>query len=415
MTWRFSHLTALLALTAGCKSKPDENAPSRPTKAPAGSNAPETGHLVSDITGSAAARVNMGSGSAGEDTESDVPGALPPAPKGGDGPPTPGQVDTAQSGVGSGSAIKVHGSTWANKDPDAGGGQAFAGFKESWVYVDGVARGVLLYPEIPQWLPVAWKEDVEGLDFKPGDPPPYERKVQLLRYRLVDYLKNMGLDINKVKGVYLHGSGYTFLPHDMLVKYADGITFDFTGNDMTKTRFYWPIGMPVNTSYDRYAAVSVILNKPLLTLDEHNNPFIDGVEVSGIPYHGTPERGGVRVYLDGRLTYTIKRNLLNDMGRLAPDEPRWSLRKLLEAAGTKADNIAAVDVVDEKDTYHQTRERMPDTILADLDFATASNASGEITLGKEARPANAILLYTKGHVPKPAPLPPLERDYQKGS
>ena len=383
MQWRFSHLTVVLAVASGCKGKAD--APPAPPPA----RSADAGAAAKVTDGSNAKSVSDGSDRA---------------------PPTPGDVDPTG---GSGSDTKIHGSNWQDTDPDTGG-KAFQGFKETWIYVDGQPKGALLYPEIPSWLPVAWKDDVEGLDFKPGDPPPYDRKVQLLRYRLVDYLKMMGLDINKVKGVYLHGSGYTFLPHDTLVKYADGITFDFTGNDMTKTRFYWPMDMTVNTSYDRYAAVSVFIDKPLLKLDEHNNPFIDGVEVNGIPYHGNPERGGVRVYLDGRFAMVIKRNTLNDVGRLKPNEPRWSLRKLLEANGVKADNIAAVDVVDEKDTYHQTRERMPDTILAELDFATASNASGEITLGKEAKPANAILLYTKGHVPKPQALPPLERDWQKG-
>src|SRR6185436_1933016 len=82
---------------------------------------------------------------------------IPPAPT---KAPTPGTLD-----VSAGSAVKpvIHGEKWQNGDEE--GGRNFAAFKETWIYVDGVPRGALVFAELPVGLPVAWKDDVEGLDF----------------------------------------------------------------------------------------------------------------------------------------------------------------------------------------------------------------------------------------------------------
>jgi hypothetical protein len=234
-----------------------------------------------------------------------------------------------------------------------------------------------------------------------------------MRYGLIDYLKIIGVDVSKIKGIYVQASGYTYFTKEILDKWGKDIAFDFTGNDMTKTRFYWPKGVPVNMGYDRYVALTVIVNKPLLQLDEHRRIVIDGQIVNGIPYHGTPERGGVRVYLDGKLAMVIKRNQLNDVGRVSPNEPRWSLIKLLAANGVKAD-IGGIDVVSEKDVFNMHRTRMSAESLKDPTFATSSQASGEVVFGTANTPVNAFLLYSKGHVPPVKPLPPLERDWQTG-
>nr|HEX4318089.1 hypothetical protein [Kofleriaceae bacterium] len=331
--------------------------------------------------------------------------------------PDVGSVDTVNSGSGSGSGIIVHGEKWNNVaevDGSTSGAQAFKGYKETWVYVDGEPKGVLTFAEIPSWQPVAWADDIEGLDFGPNTPiDKRNKRVQLMRYGLIDYLKIIGVDVSKIKGIYVQASGYTYFTKEILDKWGKDIAFDFTGNDMTKTRFYWPKGVPVNMGYDRYVALTVIVNKPLLQLDEHRRIVIDGQIVNGIPYHGTPERGGVRVYLDGKLAMVIKRNQLNDVGRVSPNEPRWSLIKLLAANGVKAD-IGGIDVVSEKDVFNMHRTRMSAESLKDPTFATSSQASGEVVFGTANTPVNAFLLYSKGHVPPVKPLPPLERDWQTG-
>jgi hypothetical protein len=369
MLRRVPRLLAVLAISLGCKGKA----------------APESGPPPANV-------------------------AVAPAPA--KSAPVPGTVDPKAGSGSSATPPVIHGDKW--QDPEAGG-RAFTAFKETWVYVDGVAKGVLLAPELPVTMPRAWKDDVESLDFKPGDPGPHTRKIQTLRWRLADYLKIIGVDLKKVKVVYIHGNGYVRITGDQLRKFADGITFDLTGNDMSKTRFYWPAAMKTNTSYDRYAAVSVFIDKPELELDRHNNPFIDGVEVNGIPYHGTPERGGFRVYVDDQLAMVIKRNELGAQGRTNPDdkagEPRWSMQKLLEARGLKVEPVAADYVISQTLTM-QKRKRLDETQVKDLTFTAPSNSSAGIVLGTDQLTGGcAIRLYTKGHVPPDRPLPPFERVY----
>jgi hypothetical protein len=319
----------------------------------------------------------------------------------------PGTVDVAATG--SGAKPVIHGDKWSGDDEEGGGGKRFAAYKEAWIYVDGVPKGALVFAELPATLPIAWKDDVEGLDFKPGDPPPHDKKIQRLRWRVADYLRMAGVDLRKIKMVYLHGPGYVAIPGDRFRKFADGITFDLTGNDLTKPRFYWPTNMPINTTYDRYVAISVLIDKPPVTLDRHNNPFIDGVEVSGIPYHGTPERGGFRVYVDYKLAMVVKRNELGAVGRVSNE--RWDLKKLLESRGVNAELVAG-DLVLARDEVVQRRERLDADYLAELQIGVNAQASGTLLLGKDDRPATALHLYTKGHVPPVLPLPERVRDWQ---
>jgi hypothetical protein len=313
-------------------------------------------------------------------------------------PPQPGNVDNA--GSGSGSAPVVHGEKWQDGDTP---GSGFTAFKETWIYVDGEPVATMLVPELPA-IPVAWTAKEEDLDFVLGVTPKKIRKYYVRRWRLAEYLAAVGIPLNKIKMVYLQGgAGVIEVPGDVLRKFADGIRFDLTGMDKTKSRFFFPPDMPHFGQFDRYAAVSVLIDKPLLVLDVHKNLLQDGVEVQGIPYHGNPERGGIRIYRDGRLALVIKRNTLGDAGRIKPTEARWAFDAVLKANGASTAEVAAADIV-----YKGARKRVAGDMFKNLEFATNSQASGEILIGKDALPANAILLYSKNRVPKAAPEPPEE-------
>jgi hypothetical protein len=389
-------LAACLAIVAGCNRSSESD--------PASGGAPATG----------AARANPTTPQRTAAAQSPSPS---PSPSGGaatttptTAAPVPGTVDGAQTTPAAGAKPVIHGEKW-QPDPAEEGGRNFAAFRETWIYVDGVPKGALLFAELPVDLPLAWKDDVVSIDFIVGDPPPHEKKVQVLRWRLSDWFKLAGIDVAKIKMVYLHGSGYVSIPGPQFRKFSDGITFDLTGNDLSKSRFYWPTNMPTNTSYDRYAAVSVFIDKPPLKLDEHNNPFINDVEVNGIPYHGTPERGGFRVYVDYKLAMVVKRNELGKVGQLAPD--RWNLMKLLEARGTKVAPVAG-DLVVANGLVEQKRDRLDAAYVHELEIGVNPQASGTMLLGKDNRPATALHLYTQGHVPPVKALPPFDRDWQPG-
>jgi hypothetical protein len=105
----------------------------------------------------------------------------------------------------------------------------------------------------------------------------------------------------------------------------------------------------------------------------------------------------------------VKRNELGAVGRITNE--RWDLMKLLEARGVKVQPVAG-DLVLAKDESLQRRERLDADHVKDLQLGVNAQASGTLLLGKDDRPATALHLYTKGHVPPVLPLPERRRDWQ---
>jgi len=297
-----------------------------------------------------------------------------------------------------------HGDKWQDEDSAQGN---IAMFKEAWVYVDGKPVGVLRESELPP-IEKVWVDQIEELDFKKGDPGPHQRIYQTRRWRFSDYLEWIGVKLSKVKAVLIHGGrGTVFIAGDDFRKTKADLHFDLIGNDLLKLRFYLPGALrpKLNTSFDRYAAVSVIVDKPLPSVDEYNSVVIDGVVVEGIPYYGQPLRGGIRVYVDGRLEVIIKRNSLGDEGRVAPGQDEWSLEQLLAARGVSIADIESADLLDTV----QKATRIDAATLHALSFTTSSQASGAVKLSNGLL-TNAMLLWSKGKVPPPRVPEPSERD-----
>jgi hypothetical protein len=294
-------------------------------------------------------------------------------------------------------APAAHGDKWADpEDPKTVGG--FSMFKEAWVYVDGRPVGVLREAELPP-LPAVWVDQVELLDFSPATPGPRERRYQVRRWRVADYLAAVGVPLRRVKTLLLHGGrGTAVIPGAQLRAARDEILFDLTGNNNLKLRVFLPDRFTrwINTSFDRYAAISVIVDKQAPVADENNTLELDGVELQGIPYYGQPLRGGIRVYLDGRLATVIKRNALGDAGRVQPGVDRWSLVGLLAAQGVDVSAVAAADLVDPRGVA----TRLGAAEVPGLSFSSSSQAQGAVLLSTGTT-ANAMLLWSRGRVPPP--------------
>ncbi len=313
-------------------------------------------------------------------------------------------VGSSDGGVDAQKLSDVHGAK--RVDPEDEGEKTVGGFsmfKEAWVYVDGKPVGVLREPELPP-MPETWVDEVEYLDFNAGDPGPHERVYQARRWKFADYLTAIGVDLKKVKAVLLHGGrGVVLFPGDEFRRTKDHLLFDLTGTTEMKLRMWLPMDVSLNTSFDRYAAVSVIVDKPMVTTNDSNDLVLDGVVVEGIPFYGQPLRGGIRLYLDGKLAVIIKRNSLGDEGRVAPGQDEWSIPKLLEARGIDPTKIGAADLLDAVGSPHRIES------ITDLTFKTSTQAQGAIELSN-GQLTNAIQLWTKGKVPAIRVPTPKERD-----
>lgn len=287
-----------------------------------------------------------------------------------------------------------------NLDDEEGGGDgAGAGggkWRDAGVYLDGEPVGVLWFGELPETLAPVWVEDVRSLDFKPGDKGPRTEKVKLRRYRLRDYLAAVGVPVARIAAVHIYGPRQVVaaVSGEDLRRAGDRLYFGFGRETAGKPLVYFPAEIATNTTFDHISAVAVYLARPAPAVGPDGEVSLAGEPVSGIPYHGDPLRGGVRVYKDDRLVAWIKRRLLAETPAVTTrveGELRFQLVPYLHSLGVDTAGVTRAHAV------HDER-RVLGLTPAELEaayFTAASGAQGQILLGAGKQPVQALQLYTR--------------------
>lgn len=271
-----------------------------------------------------------------------------------------------------------------------------ARFKDPGVYADGVLVGMLKFGELPVPMPVTWWEEEASVSFSGGYKGPKTKTVKQRRYRFTDYFKAIGLDVEKIKEVHIYGGGRRLasavISGEDLRKHND-LMFRFGGDVWGKPIPSCPSGVTEGRCPDNLTTVTVYMKrKP--PVREGRYFVMNGEVVEGIPYYGDPLRGGVRVYLDGRLVTTIKRHKLTDesLAVTSPDGTlHWKLFEFLKANGVNPDPVQEAWII------HQDRRvnRISREELTSTTFIAKQQRSGEILLGDDEAPTNALALHTK--------------------
>lgn len=252
---------------------------------------------------------------------------------------------------------------------DAGGGGQRR-FPDSVVYLDGVPVSVLRFGELPPTLEPVWKTLASG-------------KV-VPRFRFAEYLERLGVDLARVTEVHLYGGRgrVARVKGKDLVRARETLIFSFTQQVKGKPRMHWTPGI-VNDAIDGVGNIAVYVEKaPPAWDDEQWRLEIDGKPVKGVPYATGDARGGARVYLDGRLVGTIKRNMLPSGGDRA-------LLPFLRTLGVTANIEAAELVANEKRV-----KRLDAAALASASFDGIPQSGGRILVYGDVSgtEASAILL-----------------------
>lgn len=217
-----------------------------------------------------------------------------------------------------------------------GGGK----FNESAVYVDGVAKGVLRYSEMPPQLkPFAFPE-IDDLDVA-------------RYYRLTDYLQAVGVDVEKIHEMHIYGS------HDRVAVITgaelraarERVIFDFTRQTSGKPRAKWAqthafVHKPM---VDIISVIAIYSAKTPPTY-EHGEIRLDGKEVDdAVPYVGDGVPKGTRVYVDGKLDGWVRRKKLPNK-LIAPGSSdthaRFSTDAFLAYVGADSRGAKAIDFYD---------------------------------------------------------------------
>jgi hypothetical protein len=275
----------------------------------------------------------------------------------------------------------------------------FRGEQTRWrdcgVYVDGEPVGFLGYGELPRALSPVWEEVEIKLPFGPGEIAKSETR-RLPRFRLVDYLEAVGVDLDKVREVQLiGGQNYAIrLTREALRKYRDGLRFRFGRDVSGKVLPIFPRGMELNTTFDKLRAVTIYIDKEPPEISSADTLVLGGEPLHDIAYFGEPLRGGIHIYKDGRLALFLKRRELAqytaDADTGSPGAVRATLFGILEAHGVATQDIREGELI-HREKRAATYERNQ---LASALFVANPRARGQILLGPEKTPTKALMLYT---------------------
>ena len=197
-------------------------------------------------------------------------------------------------------------------DGEHGAGKKGEGqFKDTAVYVDGKAFGVMRYAELPPGLEPMPLTEIDDLAV-----PRY--------YKLGEYFARIGIDVAKIQQIHVYGSHdrVAVIRGDEFRAVQDRMIFDFTQQVTGKARARWSNlhALKHSPMVDVILGISVYIDK---TPPEyvHGELLVDGKVQDAIPYveDGIPK--GTRVYLDGQLSGWVRRKTLPDK-LISPDSER---------------------------------------------------------------------------------------------
>ncbi len=289
-------------------------------------------------------------------------------------------------------------------------------YKDPGIYVDGVPVAVLKFGELPVPLEPVWVEEHAAVAFKAGDKGPRFKIVKERRYRFRDYFKALGIDVAKVKEMHLYGGNQhaaaVIIAGDKL-RSLDDFLFRFGGAIWGKPLPSCPADIGDGKCPDQISSITLYIDKAPPVRKKGHFYFGDEL-IKGVPYFGEAIRGGVRVYLDGPLVATVKRNKLKASNLKPVGDPslnKYSLIDFLKSQGVDTDNVQELWLI----AYERRIKKLSRTELLTATFSAGEAGSGEILVGETNTATHAISLHSKPVPPEDMPvLLPEELDKSDG-
>ena len=276
-----------------------------------------------------------------------------------------------------------------------------ARWKDIGVYVDGKPIAFMTFGELPIGLKPVWVKDEVSVNKPPGCAECPDRKIAYTRfYRFTDYLKELGVDIKKVKAIHVMGPKLSdtivATGADLQTKAADEFRFRFGGLTSGKAIPHSANNFGNDKSPDKISSVMIYIDRKPPTVTR-TGIELDGVEQTGVPYYGEPLRGGVRVYLDDKLAAIIKRQDLDPKAatQTKDGELHWDLKQVLAKNGVDTSKVVEGWVI----RGERRTEEIPWSELSKMSFTADSQAGkstqGNVTLGDKKIVVNALALHTR--------------------
>lgn len=317
------------------------------------------------------------------------------------------QLEKDRTGAKDGSKGDKNDSEWVPAEFKSG----MARWKDVGVYLDGKPIAFMTFGELPIGLKPLWVKDQVSAEKPPGSGPEFPgwRWAQQRFYRFTDYLKALGVPLEKIKELHLYGPKFSeslvATGKDLLSKKSDEFRFRFGGNTFGKAIPRIQNDFGNGRSPDKIASVMIYIDKKPPTLKRNEGFYLDGVYQEGVPYYGEPVRGGVRVYVDDRLATIIKRQDLDvaKAVKAADGELHWKLVDVLTAQGANLDKQIELWTI--RDELRQDKPLTPEQFKT-VEFSASSQAKGGVLLYIDGKPvrANALAFHSRHIAPEEIPV-----------
>lgn len=202
------------------------------------------------------------------------------------------------------------------------------------VFVDGVQASVLRYGDLPT-IP---SQTLEG---------------GAVRYKLVDYVKAIGVAPESVKSIHFHGNNDRIASVEgaELRKEPGRFDFQFLAGVSGAPVSRWDTdGLKNEFVVHEIRKITIYVKKPSPLIDAKRSCHLgaDGECSDAVPYASGDAVKGTRIYVDGKMVGFVKRRQLADaliMGDTAQGERKYNVAKLVEQMGVDTKGIKAVELV----------------------------------------------------------------------
>ena len=240
------------------------------------------------------------------------------------------------------------------------------------VFVDGVQASVLRYGDLPS-MP---SETLEG---------------GAVRYKLVDYVKAIGIAPASIKSIHVHGNGDRIgsVEGAELLKEPNRFQFQFLSGVTGTPAVRWDTdGLKNEFVVHEIRKVTIYVKKasPIVDAKKSCHVGADGECSDAVPYASGDAVKGTRIYVDGKMVGFVKRRQLADalvMGDTAgtpttPGERKYNVAKLVAGFGVDPLGIKAMDLVAGDDVIAHADAARFASLAPELFFTLPKHNHGKV-------------------------------------
>ena len=235
------------------------------------------------------------------------------------------------------------------------------------VFVDGVQASVLRYGDLPA-IP---SSTLEG---------------GAVRYKLVDYLKGIGVAPESLKSIHIHGNNdrIASVEGSELLKDPNRFQFQFLSGQTGSPVVRWDTdGLKNEFVVHEIRKVTIYVKKASPVVDAKKSCHVgaDGECSDAVPYASGDAVKGTRIYLDGKMVGFVKRRQLADallMGNTAEGEQKYNVAKLVAQFGVDPHGIKSVELVAGDDIIARADGNKFNSIAPDFYFTLPKHNHGKV-------------------------------------